>query len=191
MALSRRVRFEILRRDRHTCRYCGAQAPDVALTVDHVVPTTLGGSDDPSNLVTACQPCNSGKASIAPDSPIVADVERDALRWKRAIEMAVEMRTSEREVIDGLVDQFDACWLDWQVNATTEKLPRNLGWRDSVERFLAAGLTLAELDRLVKVTMHNTSLENDKRWRYFCGCAWRAVTDLQETARQILDQEGV
>ncbi|MEJ7724319.1 MAG: hypothetical protein WKF64_08445 [Ilumatobacteraceae bacterium] len=35
--ISRRLRFEILRRDGHTCRYCGARAPDVPLTVDHVI----------------------------------------------------------------------------------------------------------------------------------------------------------
>jgi 5-methylcytosine-specific restriction endonuclease McrA len=29
--VSRRLRLEVLRRDGHTCRYCGAQAPDVKL----------------------------------------------------------------------------------------------------------------------------------------------------------------
>ena len=28
MAVSKRLRYEILRRDNHTCRYCGASAPD-------------------------------------------------------------------------------------------------------------------------------------------------------------------
>lgn len=54
MAVSKRTRYEVLRRDNHTCRYCGGSAPDVRLTVDHVLPVTLGGSDDPSNLVAAC-----------------------------------------------------------------------------------------------------------------------------------------
>ena len=45
MALSKRLRYEILRRDNHTCRYCGASAPDVTLTVDHVVPCLLYTSD--------------------------------------------------------------------------------------------------------------------------------------------------
>ncbi|AWN05089.1 HNH endonuclease [Gordonia phage Easley] len=40
MAVSKRLRYEILRRDNHTCRYCGATAPDVPLTVDHVVPVS-------------------------------------------------------------------------------------------------------------------------------------------------------
>lgn len=38
MAVSKRTRFEVLRRDDHTCRYCGQSAPDVKLTVDHVLP---------------------------------------------------------------------------------------------------------------------------------------------------------
>jgi hypothetical protein len=63
MAVSKRLRFEIFRRDSHTCRYCGATAPGTPLRVDHIVPVALGGTDHPSNLVTACEPCNSGKTS--------------------------------------------------------------------------------------------------------------------------------
>lgn len=43
MAVSKRLRFEVLRRDNHACRYCGATPPDVVLTIDHVVQTALGG----------------------------------------------------------------------------------------------------------------------------------------------------
>jgi 5-methylcytosine-specific restriction endonuclease McrA len=90
MTVKGRLRFEILRRDGHTCRYCGQSAPDVRLTVDHVVPESLGGADDPANLVTACTSCNAGKASIAPDSALVDDVAADALRYSRALALAIE-----------------------------------------------------------------------------------------------------
>jgi hypothetical protein len=96
MAVSRRLRYEVLRRDNHACRYCGGTAPDVALTVDHVIPTALGGSDDPSNLVTACQPCNAGKSASSADAPIVADVASDALRWARAMTAAQVARQLAR-----------------------------------------------------------------------------------------------
>lgn len=56
------VRFGILERDGFACRYCGARAPDAELVVDHVVPVAAGGTDDPTNLVTACQDCNAGKS---------------------------------------------------------------------------------------------------------------------------------
>jgi 5-methylcytosine-specific restriction endonuclease McrA len=34
--------------------------------VDHVVPLVRGGSDDPSNLVIACVPCNLSKGDKLP-----------------------------------------------------------------------------------------------------------------------------
>src|SRR5690242_10107126 len=71
MAVSKRTRYEVLTRDNHTCRYCGGVAPDVVLTVDHVVPTALGGSDKPDNLVAACKDCNAGKASTSPSASTV------------------------------------------------------------------------------------------------------------------------
>jgi 5-methylcytosine-specific restriction endonuclease McrA len=67
MAVSKRLRYEILRRDNHTCKYCGATAPTVPLRVDHVTPVALGGTDTPDNLVTSCEPCNSGKSSSTVD----------------------------------------------------------------------------------------------------------------------------
>lgn len=56
-----RLRFDVLARDRYTCRYCGRKAPDVELVVDHIVPVVKGGTNEPANLVTACEDCNSGK----------------------------------------------------------------------------------------------------------------------------------
>lgn len=113
MALSRRLRYEILRRDNHQCRYCGAAAPDAKLTVDHVIPVSLGGSDEPGNLVTACQQCNAGKAASNPDAPIVADVKDDAIRWARAIEVVSNARMADREARDWYVDRFEAAWTRW------------------------------------------------------------------------------
>src|SRR4051812_15410387 len=57
----KRLRFEVFKRDYFTCRYCGAQPPDVVLVVDHVIPVALGGPSTLDNLITACEPCNQGK----------------------------------------------------------------------------------------------------------------------------------
>ncbi len=40
------------------CVYCGTW---LANTVDHAIPSALGGSDRPSNLVSACFDCNTRK----------------------------------------------------------------------------------------------------------------------------------
>jgi hypothetical protein len=80
MAVSKRLRYEILRRDNHACRYCGATAPDVKLAVDHVIPQSLGGSDKPENLVASCVDCNAGKTSSMPNAMPVTDVDQDTFR---------------------------------------------------------------------------------------------------------------
>lgn len=59
--ISKRTRFEIFKRDAFTCQYCGRLAPGVVLHIDHLIPVAEHGSDDPSNLVTACEECNIGK----------------------------------------------------------------------------------------------------------------------------------
>ena len=75
-ALSKKTRFEVLKRDKFTCRYCGAQAPKVILHIDHIKPVIEGGSDDLMNLITACQPCNSGKGRIPLDNESALDTSR-------------------------------------------------------------------------------------------------------------------
>jgi 5-methylcytosine-specific restriction endonuclease McrA len=54
------VRSIMLERDGHACVYCGANKP---LEGDHIVPLSQGGSNDLTNLATACRTCNLSKAS--------------------------------------------------------------------------------------------------------------------------------
>ena len=55
-------RLAIYHRDGFCCAYCGAGAEDgVLLTLDHVLACELGGSNEATNLVTACLSCNSAK----------------------------------------------------------------------------------------------------------------------------------
>lgn len=59
--LSRRLRFEILERDKFRCVLCGATSKEVPLEVDHIVPRTEGGLNNVENLRTLCRDCNKGK----------------------------------------------------------------------------------------------------------------------------------
>jgi hypothetical protein len=61
--ISPSVRFDVLRRDNFTCRYCGRKAPLVRLQVDHIVPWSAGGTNELSNLATVCVECNIGKSA--------------------------------------------------------------------------------------------------------------------------------
>jgi 5-methylcytosine-specific restriction endonuclease McrA len=70
-------------RDRYRCQYCGRSTaelrPRQSLTRDHLVPLSRGGTNDWTNVVTACSPCNTRKANHLPEEigmhPIVAPQE--------------------------------------------------------------------------------------------------------------------
>lgn len=61
--LERTERFRILHRDRFMCRYCLAMPGSDLMEVDHLIPRSLGGSDNPLNLVASCKTCNSRKSN--------------------------------------------------------------------------------------------------------------------------------
>ena len=58
-------------RDRYRCQYCGRAAielrPREALTRDHLVPLSRGGTNHWSNVVTACSTCNARKGNQLPE----------------------------------------------------------------------------------------------------------------------------
>ncbi len=54
----------IMRRDRRVCQYCGTK--EGPMTIDHVVPRSLGGGDSWENLVCACAACNNKKGDRSP-----------------------------------------------------------------------------------------------------------------------------
>jgi hypothetical protein len=60
-AISKKVRFEVFKRDSFKCQYCGCSAPDVILHIDHIQPVSKGGDNDITNLITSCFDCNMGK----------------------------------------------------------------------------------------------------------------------------------
>lgn len=187
MAVSKRLRYEILRRDSHTCRYCGASAPDVPLRVDHVTPVALGGTDEPSNLVTSCEPCNSGKSSAAPDATLVADVSGDALRWATAMTQAAEnLREQETPKLE-YRDAFLAEWNRWHVGKDDDKkVPLPEDWKQAMDRFRVAGIPTWMWGDIVDIGMANQKVKPDNTFRYCCGVAWNKVSELQEEARRIV-----
>lgn len=179
MAVSKRLRFEILRRDNHQCRYCGARGEETPLTVDHVTPEALGGTDDPANLVAACADCNAGKSSVPPGAPLVEDVSGTALRWSAAIKRAAEELATQNSDRSELYAAFKAEW--YQGN-----LPAD--WTETIDRFLNAGLPIETVLRMAKVAQNKRGAMG-YRWAYFCGCCWNRVRDLQDRALELLAAE--
>lgn len=97
--ISKKVRFEVFKRDGFKCAYCGAASPSVLLQIDHIEPIKLGGKNSMLNLVTACAGCNAGKScrELSDESVVVkrrvqSEAEAElreqalaALSWQRSL----------------------------------------------------------------------------------------------------------
>lgn len=63
------VRFNrknLFARDNHACQYCGVSRPVHQMSLDHVVPRSLGGKTTWENIVCCCLACNSRKGGRTP-----------------------------------------------------------------------------------------------------------------------------
>lgn len=190
MPVSKRLRYEILKRDNHACRYCGQMAPDVKITVDHVTPVALGGSDKPDNLVAACMDCNAGKSSTSPGAAVLEDIKQVDLKWSGAIKRVAAARGRERKKAQRYADEFVVAWGGWR-DGCDERLPLPGDWENSIIRFYELGVPVDDLTFLVRRACGNNRISVDETFRYFCGCVWRLVTEIQEAAKALLEAEAV
>jgi hypothetical protein len=185
-SLNQRIRFEILRRDGHTCRYCGAKAPDVTLVIDHVIPVSLGGTDEPGNLVTSCHGCNAGKGSSSPDAPLVQDVQEDALRWAKAMQAAQELAERQGERGDEVCSKFQAHWSGYTYRPSGEPVPLPFDWRPRLlDLVRGPGLTSRDLAEAIDLTMGAPRVRDE--FTYCIGILRNKLTARQVIARQMIE----
>lgn len=114
MSLSKKIRFEVFKRDSFTCQYCGKAAPDVILHVDHIEPRSKGGSDDIINLVTSCRDCNLGKSNRKLDDDAVIKQRKrqlDELQERREqLEMMMDWQRSLIDLEALAVEDISSIW---------------------------------------------------------------------------------
>lgn len=60
-------RRNIFARDGNRCQYCGRKFPTSELSLDHVIPRSMGGKATWDNIVCACTDCNIKKGGRTPE----------------------------------------------------------------------------------------------------------------------------
>jgi transcriptional regulator with XRE-family HTH domain len=114
--ISKKIRFEIFKRDKFTCQYCGKKAPDVVLNIDHINPVAKGGTNELMNLITSCFDCNNGKRDKKLDDSSVVEKQRKQLellqKKREQIELMLEWKKSlsdfDNDVVEMLVDYINS-----------------------------------------------------------------------------------
>ncbi len=62
--LSSKSRMKIFTSNNFTCEYCSGKFHPDALTIDHIIPLSSGGTNCDTNLACACATCNSYKSTF-------------------------------------------------------------------------------------------------------------------------------
>lgn len=166
--ISKRMRFEVFKRDGFACQYCGATPPKTILEVDHVEPVAGGGTDDIDNLVTACFPCNRGKAAVplsaVPQS--LADKSAEVAEREEQLAGYQAILRAKRERIE---DDVWSAFAHWRGEQTTTHERFN-----SVKRFIEY-LGLDEVLDSIDVAMAAGIYSEQREFLYFCKVCWNKV----------------
>lgn len=195
MSLSVRTRFEVLKRDRFTCSYCGKHPPEVLLEVDHIHPVAAGGTDDLDNLTTACTDCNRGKSARLLDEGTAPAINRSAVaEMQERIDQAkayMETLGALRSITDDQVQRVTDAWAE-AYGAITEERDDGVYWtfanypyggrwpeKRSIRSFLRK-LDLGELLDAVDITRSRIPSPGGDAVRYFYGVCHHSIREGKE-----------
>lgn len=126
-AISKKMRFEVLKRDKFTCQYCGKQSPEVVLHLDHVKPVSKGGKNTMLNLVTSCVDCNLGKGAreLSDDSELnkqkaqLNELAEKQEQVKLMIKWREQLIDADELMVDSVVKVINKHIVDWSVSELT------------------------------------------------------------------------
>lgn len=188
-ALSKKLRFEVFKRDRFTCQYCGAAAPEAVLHCDHMHPVAEGGTNELLNLITACGGCNLGKGAKRLD-------DRSAIQRQRGQIEELENRREQLEMMLEWRDKSQAAVVD-VVEAVATRIgersniwPNDAGKAD-IRRWLkkySLAEVLAALDEAFdRFLEYRNGEPTDQSW----GLAFAKIPALASYARTALEKPHI
>lgn len=111
-SISKKLRFDVFKRDSFVCQYCGRTPPTVVLEVDHINPVANGGKNSINNLLTACFDCNRGKSdgllSCLPETlqqkaAVLAEKQAQVRAYERLVKASAK---HENAAIDEVQEAF-------------------------------------------------------------------------------------
>lgn len=174
--ISKKLRFEVFKRDGFVCQYCGAHPPATILHVDHILAVAEGGKNNIDNLVTSCVSCNLGKGARSLQS-IPQSLQEKAID---IAEKEAQVR-GYHEIIEARVQRIEQeCWRVADVfnpkNSTDGYSRANF---QSIKRFVEQ-LGVHEVIDAAEIAMAKGLWSDKKTFAYFCGVCWSKIREAQD-----------
>lgn len=182
MAISKKTRFEVFKRDSFTCAYCGNTPPAIILEVDHILPRAKKGLDDINNLITACFDCNRGKSdrlltritSQMNENFLLIREKEEQLRAYYKFVKKIEKHVQQQ------IDEVDrAFWNFYEPKSTFIDTVK----QGTLKTFLK-NLTVYELIHAVNIAQQKFPIDYSRAYKYFCGICWNWIKNPETKAKK-------
>ena len=158
-SLSKKIRFEVFKRDKFTCQYCGQKAPDIILHVDHIDPVARGGDNDIINLITSCFDCNSGKRDRKLDDNTIVEKQRRQLELLQERREQIELMLEWKKSLATFDNDVNEMIVDY-INSKIKPLGLNDNGKKSVSEWLKKFSTEKILDGIDEAAKKYLKYEN-------------------------------
>jgi len=173
MSISKKIRFEVFKRDGFTCQYCGKHPPEVILEIDHIKPKSKKGTDDINNLLTSCFDCNRGKSnielkqipsSLIENKEVLLEREKQYLEYHKLLARIDRRINSEINKVD---EVYSRHFPDYCLSEGFKKT--------SVKMFIEKLNVFEVCESMEKACMK--IVDSNKAIKYFCGICWCKIKE--------------
>lgn len=94
------VKRRVDRKDDMHCQICNQHIRDDEVNYDHIIPWSLGGSSDESNVRLLCSKCNKKRGNKYQEEYLKKDVFEDLTEIDKAIEKQRQVQLSSSQICD-------------------------------------------------------------------------------------------
>jgi CRISPR/Cas system Type II protein with McrA/HNH and RuvC-like nuclease domain len=173
-SITKKLRFEVFKRDLFKCQYCGNHPPEIVLEIDHIKPVSKGGTNDIENLITSCFDCNRGKSDkelkVCPGTlSKKIEKQKELQSQLKAYDRLIKANAKRKE------EEMEELGMYWFNSWKEEKDKYVFGSsrRPSIRNFLKK---ISKYDLFEYMDLAVSKCHDERNaWKYFCGICWKVI----------------
>jgi len=169
---SKKLRFEVFKRDGFTCLYCGRTPPAVTLQADHILPASKGGKTTLDNLATSCADCNAGKSSgelkatpaaLGISIELAAERRSQLLAYRKLLQKLAREKQEGAEHVSGVYTSY---FKSWRLSPMFVE--------GTLKSVFMCQLPQEEIEEAMHIACSRIH-DADRAIAYFCGVCWQKI----------------